>query len=127
MVVDRDVHELPAHRQPPAALGVGARAVPVLAQATADALAGTALDPTKTLDVDVHELARPRALVAHWALEADPAQPAEAEAAQDARDRRERHPERVGDLGGGHAQLAQSDDRLDPLAGSAVCNPLRRR
>jgi hypothetical protein len=106
VVVDRDVHELPTDGLPAAALGVDPRVVVVLAQTVTDALAGTALDAAEPLDVDVHELARARALVAERPLEPDPAEPAQAEAAQDAGDGRERHLERVGDLGGGEAQAA---------------------
>src|SRR5438876_5132817 len=127
VIVDRDVHELPADGLPAATLGVDARVVVVLAQTVADALAGTALDPPEPLDVDVHELAGPRALVADRLLEPDPPQPTEAEAAQDAGDRRERHLEHLSDLGRGQAQRAQGDDRLDPLAGRAVGDSARSR
>src|SRR5438876_3705892 len=120
VVVDRDVHELPAHGLPAATLGIETRVVVVLAQAARDAFAGTALDPPQPLDVDVSELARARALVADRPFEPDPAESAEAEAAQDAGDGRERHLERVGDLGGGETQAAQGDDRLHPLSGRAV-------
>jgi hypothetical protein len=58
VVVDRDMDELPTDGQPATTLGVDARRVVVLAQTAADALAGAALDPAETLDVDVHELAR---------------------------------------------------------------------
>jgi hypothetical protein len=70
----------------------------VLARDVAPAFAGTAFDPAELLDVDVHELAGPAALVAQRLLEADPAEPAEPEPGQDPRDRRERHRERLGDL-----------------------------
>ena len=126
VVVDRDVHELPADRQPAAALEVDARGVVVLAQAVPDALAGAALEPAQPLDIDVHELARPRAFVPHGRLEPDPAEPADAAAAENHRHRRQRHPQRLGDLGGGEAQPAQRHDQLDPLAGRAVGDPPRR-
>ena len=41
-----------------------------------DAFAGAAFDPAELLDVDVDELARPRALVADGLLEPEPAEPA---------------------------------------------------
>jgi hypothetical protein len=79
----------------------------VLAQAVADALADAALDSAEPLDIDVHELARARALVAARRLQPDSAELAHTQAAQDARDRRERHLECLGDLGRGKAQAAQ--------------------
>ena len=59
-------------------VGVGARSVVVRLTPPRDALAGAALDPAELLDVDMHELTRPRALVADRLLEPDPAEPAHA-------------------------------------------------
>jgi len=127
VVVDRDVYELPADGLPAFAVAVDTRRVVMLAQAVADALAGAALDPAEPLDVDVHELAGARALVADRLLEPDPTEPAQPQAAQDARDGRERHPQRLGDLGRGEAQPAQCHDQIDPLLRRAVRDPPRRR
>jgi hypothetical protein len=120
VVIDRDVHVLPADRQPAATLGVDASGVPVLAQASAHALAGPALDAAQALDVDVHELAGARALVANGRLQPEPAEPTEPQPAQDAGDGREHHAQRLRDLERRQAQPAQGDDRLHPLARRAV-------
>src|SRR5688572_19744847 len=66
-VVDGDVHVLVADRVAPVALAVGEGAVVVLL-ATADTPASSALDAAELLDIDVHELAGTRALVAHGLL-----------------------------------------------------------
>src|SRR5919106_3233365 len=89
--------------------------VVVAVAATADALAGAALVPAQLLDVDVHELARARALEAARLLETEPAEPAHAQASEDAGHGRERHVQQLGDLGTAEAQPAQRRDRLDPL------------
>jgi hypothetical protein len=73
VVIDRDVHVLPADRLARATRGVEPAPVRVALDAAGDALAGTALDATKLLDVDVDELARARTLVATRGLEAEPA------------------------------------------------------
>src|SRR5215207_1460810 len=67
----------------------------VAALAQEGPLAGAALDPPEPLDVDMHELARPRALVPERLLEPEPAEPPMATPAQDPGDGRERHPERL--------------------------------
>jgi hypothetical protein len=59
VVVDGDVHELPAGFASHAPGGVGVAAGVVLLLAVAPAFAGASLDPAELLDVDVHELARP--------------------------------------------------------------------
>jgi hypothetical protein len=59
VVVDGDVHVLPADRSSDATVAVGDTRVGVLADTTTHALAGAALDPAQLLDVDVDELARP--------------------------------------------------------------------
>jgi len=81
----------------------------------ADAPACTSLDPAELLDVDVDELARPRALVADRLLEPEPAELAHPRPGQDPRHRRERHAERLCDLGGGEALPSQLRDRLEPV------------
>jgi len=78
----------------------------VLPDAAAPALADAALDPAELLDVDVHELAGSRALIAHAWLASDPSQPAHPDPGQDPGDGRERHRERLGDLGAGHSEPA---------------------
>jgi hypothetical protein len=93
----------------------------------AHAPAGATLDAAELLDVDVHELAGARALVAHGLLEAKTAEPAHAHAVQDRRHRRERHLERFRDLGGGEAQASQRDDRLHTREGRAIGDSLGRR
>jgi hypothetical protein len=64
------------------------------------------LDAAELLDVDVDELARPRALIADRLLEPEPPQPTEPEPGQNPGDGRDCHPERLGDLGGGEAEPA---------------------
>ncbi len=104
VVVDRDVHVLPADRAANDAVAVDAPWVGMLADPAADALAGAALDPSELLDVDVDELARPRALIPARLLEPEPAEPADTLPLQDGRDSRERHRKRLSDLGRGHPQ-----------------------
>src|ERR671930_2087643 len=98
VVVDRDVDVLPALAAASVAVAVGIGAGGAAASVAERALAGAAFDSTELLDVDVHELARPRALVAERLLEPELAQHAPAEPGQDPGDRRERHRERLGDL-----------------------------
>jgi hypothetical protein len=81
VVVDGDVDVLVADRTPGLSGSVGDDRVAVLA-AAAHAPAGAADDPADLLDVDVDQLAGPRALVADSWLEAEPAQPADAQARQ---------------------------------------------
>jgi len=100
------MHVFPADGVASLAGGVGVGAVVVLLS-VADAPAGAAFDPAELLDVDVHELASPRALVALRLLESDPAEPAHPLPLQDRRHRRERHRERLSDLSCCHPQLPQ--------------------
>ena len=65
VVVDGDVHELPADLQAPGAGGVGDAAVVVVAVVCGDALAVAVLNAAELLDVDMDQLAGPCALVAH--------------------------------------------------------------
>ena len=102
--------------------------MPRAAFAPEGTLAGTALDPAKPLDVDMHELAGTPPLVADGLLEPDPAEPPHTLACEDRGDGRERHPDRVGDLRGAEAQATKSHDHLDPLPRGAVGDtPGRRR
>ena len=59
VVVDRDVHELPADRAACAAGRVDATWPVAAGCASSDAFARTAFDSAELLDVDVYELARP--------------------------------------------------------------------
>ena len=106
-VIDRDLHELPADRPAPQPITVGERRAVVLV--AGDTLA-RAFDPPQLLDVDMDQLAGPRALVAAGGLEPDPPQPAEADAGEDARHGRLRHRQQLGDLATGEAQPAQRRD-----------------
>jgi hypothetical protein len=126
-VVDRDVDELPAGGLAAVAVAVGEGALVVAAQTIADALARPALDPAELLDVDVHELPRPCALVAAGGLEPQPAELAEPDPGQDPRHGGERHPEQLGDLRSAKAQPAQGRDRLNAPVGGAVGHPPGRR
>src|SRR5439155_23336489 len=119
VVVDGDVDVLPAGEQTVFPRCVATSAVVVVA-AAADALAGTVFDSAELLDVNVDELARPRALVADGLLEPEPAELAHPDPGQDPRHRRERHPERLRDLGRREAEPAELRDRLDPIRRSAV-------
>lgn len=92
-----------------------------------DALAGSALDPTKPLDIDVDELARPRALVTDRLLEPDPAQPSHAPAREHRGNGRGRHRQCLRDLRGRKTQAAQSHDHVDSFRRSAISDPPRRR
>jgi hypothetical protein len=93
----------------------------------ADAPACTSLDPAELLDVDVDELARPRALVADRLLEPEPAELAHPNPRQDPGDGRERHSQRLRDLSRREAEPAQLRDHLDPIGRGAVCDMLRCR
>jgi len=121
VVVDGDVDVLPADgaAKPTAVIA----AAPVEVLAAEHMFASAALDPAELLDVDVYELARPRALVTHRLLEPEPAKPAKSEPGQDPRHRRERHPQRLGDLSGGKAQSTKLDDRFDPIGGRSISDP----
>jgi hypothetical protein len=88
----------------------------VLVSAVAPAFAGTAFDPAELLEVDVHELARPSALVALRWLEPDPAQPAETIAPEYDRNGRERHRECLGDLSRCHPYLPHPQDHRVPVS-----------
>ena len=72
VVVDGDVDVLPASNAAVVAVGVASARLAGVGEPEADTLARTA-DATELLDVDVHELARPRALVALRWLETEPA------------------------------------------------------
>src|SRR5882724_8801221 len=85
-----DVDVLVADGVSPSAGTVGEGRVVVLGTAT-DTPAGATLDPGEPLDVDVDELTRPRAFVADWLLESEPAELAHSDPGQNPRDRRERH------------------------------------
>jgi len=95
--------------------------------ASEGSLAGAALDPAEPLDVDVDELARPRALVAERLLEPEPAESAQAAARQDPGNGRGRHPEQLGDFGTGEAQPTHGDDQPDPLLRRAIGDSFRAR
>src|SRR5271169_21457 len=127
VVVDADVDVFPADAVAPLATTVGVGRVVVLMQTVAPALAGAALDPAELLDVDVDELARPRAFVANRLLESKPAQPPHPRAGQDPRDCRERHRQGLCDLCRGEAHPAQLPDRFDPIRRRAIPDVLRRR
>src|SRR4249919_2739686 len=72
VVVDCDVDVLPADGVADPAGGVGALWVVGRAAVTADSLACTTYDAAELLNVDVDELARPRALIGDRLLKADP-------------------------------------------------------
>ncbi len=90
----------------------------VRAPAAGHAMPRAALDTPKLLDVDVHELAGARTLVADGLVLAEAAELAHADPGENAADRRQRHPEHFGNLG--HAQPPERSDRLDPAFGRAV-------
>jgi hypothetical protein len=113
------VDELPAGL-PAQSSGSVDRAACVVLESTVDAVTGAADDTAEFLDVDVDELAGPRALVAPRRLEPDPAQATETAAAGHRRNGRERHRQRLGDLAGRHPQPPQRDDHLFPLCRGAV-------
>src|SRR3954471_14322015 len=127
VVVDGDdVHVLPADGLAHVPGRVSESPVVVLAAAV-DAPAGASLDPAQLFDVDVEQLARPRAFVADGRLEPETTELAHPRSAKNARDGGESHPERLRDLSGGKAQTAQHLDRLDPLGRSSIRDPTRRR
>src|SRR5512132_3761126 len=127
VVVDRDVHVLPADRVAPPARAIREGALVMRVRAAADALAGAALDPAELLDVEVDELARSGALEAKRLLEPDPPEPPHPRPLEHRRDCREGHSQRLRDLGRGEAQPAQMEDQLNALGGSAVGDAMRRR
>ena len=110
--------------RPPRRVSAGLARV---ARDAGDAFAGAALDAPEFLDVDVDQLARPLALIAHCRLEAEPAELAHPDPGQDPRHRRERHVEGLGDLRAREAQPSQRRDRFDPLRGGAMRDPAWRR
>jgi hypothetical protein len=63
-----------------------------------ESAAGAALDAAQALDVDVEQLTRPLALVAHSGLEAKASELAHPGPGQDSRHGRERHVQALGDL-----------------------------
>ena len=123
VVVDRDVHVLPAGDPALAAVDAG---LALRCAAAADPVADAA-DPAEFLDVNVDELARPRSLVADRLVEAQPPQSPESESSQDPRDGRDRHRQRLGDLGCRHPQLAQLDDDRDSLRRRVIRDTMRCR
>src|SRR6266516_6262888 len=128
VVVDADVDVLVADVVAALALQVGVGGVmPPPALASEGSLTGAALDPTEPLDVDVQELARPRALVAARPLEPQPAQLAEALAGEDPGNGRECHPEQLRDLGAGEAQPTHGHDQPHPLIRRPIGDSLRPR
>src|ERR687888_1390249 len=98
VVVARGVDVLPALAAAAGGGAVGIGAGGAAASVPERALAGAAFDSTELLDVDVHELARPRALVPKRLLEPEPAEPPQPEPGQDPRHRRRGHRQRLGDL-----------------------------
>jgi len=98
--------------------------VPVAAP---DPLARAALDAAELLDVDVDELARPLALIAHSGLQAQPPELAQPDPRQDPRDRRQRPTEQLGDLRASAPDPAQSGDDRDRALVGAIGHRLRRR
>jgi hypothetical protein len=116
VVVDGDVHELPAGGAQQASIGLtDAGAWSALATIGGDRVARND-DPTQLLDVDVHQLARPAALIAIGRLERRQARAlAQPLAQQHCRDRREWHRQALGDLAGGHVQPSQRADRADAV------------
>lgn len=78
MVVDGEVDVLPAGRAAGAAGRVEAPGPVAARGAAADPFAGASRDPAELLDVDMHELARPRAFVADRLLEPQPAESTDA-------------------------------------------------
>jgi hypothetical protein len=113
-VVDGDVDIVVANGAPPAPLAVGERRRVVLA--AGDAPPRPALDAPQLLDVDMDQLARPRALIALRGLEPDPTQLAQPGPGQDQADRRKRQIEQLGNLRATEAQPPQRADRFDALA-----------
>src|SRR5918996_1722436 len=77
VVVDGDVDVLPADRAAGLAAFVDAAGALAAGSAPADAFAGPTFDAPQLLDVDVDELAWPRALVAARLCEPDQAEPAQ--------------------------------------------------
>src|SRR4029450_12394079 len=127
VVVDRDVHVLPADRVAPPARAICEGALVMRVRAAADALAGAALDPAELLDVEVDELARSGALEAKRLLETGAPEPPHPRPLEHRRDRREGHSQRLRDLGRGEAQPAQMEDQLNTLGGRGVGDAMRRR
>jgi hypothetical protein len=121
--------ELPAGLAAPASGGVGERSggVATASRAAGDAMPGAADDPPEFLDVDVDQLAGPRALVTLGGLHAQPDELAHPDPGQDPRHGRDRHLEQLGDLRAAETQPAQRRARRDPLLRRAVRDQLGRR
>ncbi len=84
-------------------------------------------DPPEFLDVDVNQLTRPGALIAHRLLESDPPEAADPRGWSGSRETVESGIASVSrDLGRGHPQLPQLHDHCDPLGVGAVCDTQRR-
>ena len=75
--------------------------------------AGTVLDPSEPLDVDVDQLARPLSLVPDRRLKTETSELAHPSPGQDPRHGRERHVEALGDLRAGEPHPSQRGDHLD--------------
>ena len=123
-VVDADMHELPTLR------GAAAAGTPVGVLALAspgDAMTNAGDDP-ELLDVDMDQLARPRALVAVRRLgRLEPGELAQPDPGQDRRHRRERHRQRHRDLRAGHPQPTQRRDHLNAILARAMRHRQRHR
>src|SRR4051812_2157463 len=91
VVVDCDVDELPSDRAVSATVRITATRPVTPWRPAADAFAGTALDSSELLDVDMNQLARAALLVANGWLETEPSESSNAFAMQHRRDGRERH------------------------------------
>src|SRR5262245_39951286 len=116
---------LPADHGPAPPFAIDAAAAIGAKPTATDPLPGATLDPAELLDVDVHELARPRPLVTDGGPGPRPSEPAGAVAAKHDRDGRERHRQPLGDLSRGHSQSPQRHDRRDPISRGAVRDPAR--
>jgi hypothetical protein len=81
------------------------------------------LDATELLDVDMDQLTRHLAFVAHSGLEPETTELAHPDLRQDPRDRRECHPKHLADLRASHPQAPQGGDRLDAPLIRAVGDP----
>jgi hypothetical protein len=126
VVVDGDVHELPANGLADSAGRIGVLGVVGRVTLTADAFARATDDPAELLDVDMDELARTRALVTDRLLEPDPAELAHPDPGHDSRNGRQRHPERLRDLSAREPQPPQLDDHLDTIRSGPVGDTARR-
>ncbi len=105
------------------ASGIG-RARTRVAFAAGDALACAAVDAPELLDVDVDQLARSLALIAHRGLQPEPAELAHPEPlAGPPQIVEHRQPEQIGELGGGEPQPAQRGEHPTRSADRCGCPP----